>query len=346
MKAFFLGPVMTESYIGGVANFNEGLAVGFSKNGWQSVLVTDQKEAVKLQEKNGIPIRYISNRRKFQCLTKEEKPDVIITCLAYAKYLTKKMPSKKIYFLHAFFNRSYYGLLKATLAVPYQKWLIRKCDYVYANSYFTSMINRNFYGIKVNQVFYPAASEVYMQSVGKVQELYKKEVHTITFVGRLVPCKKVDMLLEALVLLSEQKVEYRACIVGGGPEIPRLKKIVEKYRIPVVFTGVKDQTQIAGYYWRSEVFVSLDDREPFGIVFLEALLAGCKIVCPYTGGQVEYLNHYRQSVAYVDCYSPMSIAEGIKQMFEKGIVPYLNQKQRESYSYQTVSASIIDYMYL
>lgn len=346
MKVFFLGPVTTRSYIGGVANFNEGLAVGFCKNGWQSVLVTNQKEAVKLQEKNGIPIRYISNRQKFQRLAKEEKPDVIITCLAYAKYLKRKAPMKKIYFLHAFFNRSYYGLLKATLAVPYQKWLIRKCDYVFANSYFTSMINCNFYGIKANHVFYPAASEVYMKSVEKVQELYKKEVHTITFVGRLVSCKKVDMLLEALVLLSEQNVEYRAYIVGGGAEMSRLKKIVEKYRIPVVFTGVKDQTQIAEYYWRSEVFVSLDDREPFGIVFLEALLAECKIVCPYTGGQVEYLDHYRQSVSYVDCYSPVSIAEGIKQMFEKGIAPCLSKEQRESYSYQTVSARIIDYMSL
>ncbi len=345
MKIFILGPVMTEHYIGGVASFHEGLAVGFYQNGWQTFLLTDQKEtAGGTEERNGISVIYIRNRRSFRKLAEREKPDVIITCLAYAKYLAKGIRAKKIYVLHAFFNRSYYGLLKSVLAVPYQKWLIRKCDLVFANSYFTQMINSNFYNIRTDQVFYPGVSDTYWESCKKIQKTEEKEIHTILFAGRLVPCKRVDMLLRALALLSEQGVEYRAYIVGGGPQMSRLSDMAGAYGIPVVFPGVMDQAQLAKYYWRSEVFVSLDDREPFGIVFLEALLAQCKIVCPYTGGQAEYLHTYGESVAYVDCNSPKSIMEGIKHMFEYGIAPHMNQAQRQACTYKMISARMIDYI--
>ena len=79
-----------------------------------------------------------------------------------------------------------------------------------------------------------------------------------------------------------------------------LKKIVDEYHLNVVFLGRITQENLAHYYSLSEIFVSLNPSEPFGIVFPEALLSQCKIVCPYTGGQVEYLSDYSKSVAFVD----------------------------------------------
>ena len=70
------------------------------------------------------------------------------------------------------------------------------------------------------------------------------------------------------------------------------------------------------YYKKSEVFVSLNDSEPMGIVFFEAVLLHCKVVSPFTGGQVESLYDLPVNTrCFVDVDSPESIAEGIEKMF-------------------------------
>lgn len=339
MKIFFLGPVMMDDYIGGVAVFDEGIARGFSQNGWQVMLLTDQKQAVGMTEKNGVPMKYIG-RRSFRSLVREEKPDVIIASLGYARYLKKSMKVKKIYFLHGFFNQRSYGMLKTALAVLYQKWLIKKCDYVFANSHFTRMINKTFFNIRTDGIFYPGVSEAYLAGIGTAP--VQKEAHAILFAGRLVGSKNVDMLMRALRILTGEGVEYRICIVGSGKELETVSAMAEEYGIPAVFTGTLSQSGIVEYYRRAEVFVSLNDSEPFGIVFWEALLAGCKIVCPCVGGQTEYLGSFERSVAYVDCYSPDSIAEGIKRMFAEGIAPHPDRKQLEECTYQNIAAYMID----
>jgi glycosyltransferase involved in cell wall biosynthesis len=40
---------------------------------------------------------------------------------------------------------------------------------------------------------------------------------------------------------------------------------------------------------RSSIFVSLSDLEPMGVVFVEAMLAGCAIVAPHFGGHREFI---------------------------------------------------------
>ena len=106
-----------------------------------------------------------------------------------------------------------------------------------------------------------------------------------------------------------------------------LKKIVDEYHLNVVFLGRITQENLAHYYSLSEIFVSLNPSEPFGIVFPEALLSQCKIVCPYTGGQVEYLSDYSKSVAFVDETDENSISNGIENMLMNGEQSILNDEQ-------------------
>ena len=38
---------------------------------------------------------------------------------------------------------------------------------------------------------------------------------------------------------------------------------------------------------RSKYFISCSESEPFGIVFLEALFLGCRVIAPRSGGALE-----------------------------------------------------------
>ena len=146
MKFCILGPVETPTCLGGVAIFDIGLAKALKNEKADVFIVTDQKDAISTV-KDDIPI-YQVKKKTFRQLIEKEKPDVIITGLAYAKLLFGvKSDATKIYFLHSYFKQSYYGKIKSILAVIYQKLLLMKCDLVFSNSYFTEMINSDFFGI-------------------------------------------------------------------------------------------------------------------------------------------------------------------------------------------------------
>lgn len=341
MKVCILGPVTTPSYFGGVAVFDEGLARGFEDNGWSAFLATDQKDAITNQS-GSVPV-YKITRNSFKSLLEKEKPDYIIAQLGYAKHLVGcKTKAKKVYFLHAFFKRSYYGLIKSWLAVSYQKLLIRQCDLVFSNSYFTDMINRDFFEIKSDAVFHVGVSDTFFANAMKVMDIPKEE-NTIFFAGRFVPAKGVDRLIGAAEILAKRNISYRMYIAGDGPEKQRLTKYVAEKELPVHFLGRLDQEEIAKQYRKAEVFVSLDISEPYGIVFCEALMSNCKIACPVTGGQVEILSQYSDRVAYVDACSPESIADGIERMLKTGAMTELTLREKEHFSYQHVASQMIEY---
>lgn len=342
MKVCILGPVTTKTYFGGVAIFDEGLAEGFVENGWSAFWVTDQSDAEeKLNQQ--IPL-YKINRRKFKQILDKENPDYIIAQLAYAKYLVgTKTSAKKIYFLHAFFKESYYGLLKSRLAVIYQKFLIKNCDLVFSNSHFTEMINSDFFNIKSDAVFHIGVTSDFYKKVMEAKAV-NKEPRSIFFAGRLVPAKGADVLVEAAELLTERGVEYKLYIAGDGAEKENLQKQINALNLSVELLGRVEQEEIVDNYRRAEIFVSLDPSEPFGIVFPEALLSECKIVCPITGGQVEYLNKYHKNVSFVDVRSAKSVADGIEYMLNHGESPLLSDEERQVFTYKNVAGNIIDYL--
>lgn len=342
MKVCILGPVTTASYFGGVAVFDEGLAHGFILNGWSAFIATDQRDVISNMD-NGVSVYRIRNGN-FKSILEKEKPDFIIAQLAYAKYLLGcKTNAKKIYFLHAFFKRSYYGLIKSVLATVYQKILISQCDLVFSNSYFTDMINRDFFKIHSDEVFHVGVSDEFFAYSHKFIDETKEE-NSIFFAGRFVSAKGIDRLIEAAEYLVKRNVNFTIYVAGDGPEKEKLTQVIDAKGLPIHFLGRLDQQAIAKQYRKAEVFVSLDISEPYGIVFCEALLSNCKIVCPITGGQVEILSNYEDRTAYVNTRSAKSIADGIEKMLNINNPVELTLQKKEHFSYRHVASRIINYL--
>jgi glycosyltransferase involved in cell wall biosynthesis len=100
----------------------------------------------------------------------------------------------------------------------------------------------------------------------------------IAYVGRLVPEKGVDVLLQALVGL---KGEWRVTIQGSGPEEVRLRSLVVDYGLTerVAFRPLIPSTEMPAFYRTLDALV-LPSRtqsnwtEQFGRVLVEAMACG------------------------------------------------------------------------
>ena len=112
----------------------------------------------------------------------------------------------------------------------------------------------------------------------------------LVFLGRLVEEKGVDLLLDALIFLRNSGRTPSLTLIGDGPAAPGLKARSEALGIAaqIHFAGVKSGSELAGELGRHRVMVVPSRwREPFGIVALEGLASGCRLVIADDGGLPE-----------------------------------------------------------
>ncbi|MFQ4137411.1 glycosyltransferase [Nodosilinea sp. PGN35] len=113
--------------------------------------------------------------------------------------------------------------------------------------------------------------------------------------GRMVPRKGVDTVLEAIALLNRQRLPTRLVVVGGEsttpdpeatPEIGRLQAIAADLDIGdrVTFVGQRGREVLKYFYSAADVFVTTPWYEPFGITPLEAMACGTPVIGSNVGG--------------------------------------------------------------
>ena len=113
------------------------------------------------------------------------------------------------------------------------------------------------------------------------------------FLGRLVDCKAVNLLLEAfgrMVKTTPAVLE----IIGDGEERPALEKQTASMNLPdnsaVLFTGWLPQVQCADKLAQNDALVLSSLHECGGAVVLEAMAMGLPVVAARWGGPVDYLD--------------------------------------------------------
>jgi glycosyltransferase involved in cell wall biosynthesis len=113
----------------------------------------------------------------------------------------------------------------------------------------------------------------------------------IAFVGRLVPYKGADILLEAIsALLKDDKVELH--IIGDGPERARLEEIVRRERITprVTFHGWLPHTAVQDALRACDLLALPSVREFGGAVVVESMALGLTPVVADYGGPGELVD--------------------------------------------------------
>jgi glycosyltransferase involved in cell wall biosynthesis len=95
----------------------------------------------------------------------------------------------------------------------------------------------------------------------------------VVAVGRLVPHKRTDLLLQAMALLPE----VTARIIGEGPERPRLERLAHELHLSdrVSFCGgVDSDIELIAQIKSAGALVLTSEQEGFGMTVLEAMAAG------------------------------------------------------------------------
>ena len=96
----------------------------------------------------------------------------------------------------------------------------------------------------------------------------------------LIPLKNVDILLQSFAKVRQVFRDIELIIVGDGPERERLTALTEGLGLRgcVKFTGAVSRQSVLEWMVKSDVFVMVSSPETFGIVYMEALGAGCYVI--------------------------------------------------------------------
>lgn len=105
---------------------------------------------------------------------------------------------------------------------------------------------------------------------------------TFAYVGRLIARKRVGMLVRAFVAAERNfNADAQLRIIGGGEERTHLQALVAELgiRSEVVFCGELDHDAAIEELEQTDVFVLPSDSEGMSNSLLEAMSAGCAVVC-------------------------------------------------------------------
>lgn len=119
-----------------------------------------------------------------------------------------------------------------------------------------------------------------------------REAFTVLQLGRIVPRKGIDNMLEALaVLRDDHGIAARGLIVGGNiaqpcDEMHRLGALAGDLGLTeqVRFVGQQPRDRLRLFYCASDVFVTTPWYEPFGITPLEAMACAVPVIGSAVGG--------------------------------------------------------------
>jgi glycosyltransferase involved in cell wall biosynthesis/peptidoglycan/xylan/chitin deacetylase (PgdA/CDA1 family) len=108
----------------------------------------------------------------------------------------------------------------------------------------------------------------------------------LVWVGRMVPVKGLEVLLEACSHLRERGQQFLLCLIGDGPLRARLQAQVEARNLTgqVRFVGPAQQEQLAAWYRAANLSVLPSHSEGIPNVLRESLACGTPFVASRVGG--------------------------------------------------------------
>ncbi len=178
--------------------------------------------------------------------------------------------------------------------------------------------------------FYPVNRSIARSYLGLDQD-----ENILLQLGRMVPRKGIDTVIEALPYLRHQKNKIRLLVVGGDSEEPdgkkcaeigRLQKLAEKEGVSsrVSFVGRRNREVLKYYYSAADLFITTPWYEPFGITPLEAMACGTPVIGSNVGG-IKFSVKHSATGYLVPPRNPKELAKKIDHLFAN---PHLIKKMQ------------------
>jgi len=139
----------------------------------------------------------------------------------------------------------------------------------------------------------------------------------VLFVGRLIANKGPDVLVEALTILSDKGVAFRAELIGDGPMKSDLQSIVRHRRLGprVSFAGALED--VAERFRQAAVLVRPSFSEGMPLVLLEAMATSVCVIASDIPGNSDLVAHGTNGMLF-EAGNAHRLAERLREVLEDG----------------------------
>lgn len=168
--------------------------------------------------------------------------------------------------------------LKSMLA-RYFLHKIRLWDVVSANrvDYFIAI--SNYIAKRIKKVYRKDAKVIYPPVEADKFEVYTKKENFYLTASRLVPYKRIDLIVKAFSKMPDKKL----VVIGDGPDFEKIKQVASKN---VEMLGYQPFHALRDYMSKAKAFIFAAE-EDFGIVPVEAQACGTPVIAYAKGGALE-----------------------------------------------------------
>ena len=214
----------------------------------------------------------------------------------------------------------------------YRNTYIKADKILVGSTYTLNMLKEKFsiVGNRIELFYENGITEDFLNSSSKNRD---PGITNLLFVGRLVPYKGADIVIEAVSRLNKVIPQFRLTIVGDGSERENLERQAQELGVSsiVSFTGWVSQKSTLEFYTKADIFCFPSIREFGGAVVLEAMACGLPCIVADNGGIAEYVT---QETGFK--LAPTSTENLIQGLVDKIKILRENEELRKSMSVKAV----------
>ncbi|NUO87713.1 MAG: glycosyltransferase family 4 protein [Cupriavidus sp.] len=309
--------------VGGMERFADDLAEGLTELGYQIELATRTPAAADNATAFRYPVRrvagYVDLARAML-----RHPLVVFVGLTFYDVLLATVLRRRIVLTHHG-PYDHYGEKRRFTAGNVKRWMARFYDNICVSRYLAGWLPGQ------PLVIHNGYRDDLFQSAAAA-----RPPGSFAFVGRLVTEKGVDLLLRSFAKLRAIRPEARLTVIGDGPQYRLLVALAATLECSeaVMFAGAQPPAVVAAMLAQHACLVVPSiGYEPFGIVALEGLAAGCEVVVTRRGGLPEAVDGFGWLVEpEVDslCETMLAICAGETRRSEPALRLFLADHQRKT----------------
>lgn len=210
---------------------------------------------------------------------------------------------------------------KSWLLQKVQKWTFKNAGKIVVPSNFLKDILSKYYAVdesKIEMIYNAFESE--SKNKKHVEKAYK-----LMAAGRLVPHKKMDLIIDAMSKLPEK---YLLDIYGSGPEFKKLEKKINDLKLDsrVMLRGNLNKNSYIKEIDQHDIFLLYSNYEGLPHVILEAFSRSCPVIASDIPGTNEVAINGETAIL-AEANNPVRLAEAIRNLsWEKKTRENLSKK--------------------
>lgn len=194
------------------------------------------------------------------------------------------------------FQSKKYGF-KVELWRRIERWVAKRAVTIITPSYYLKKIVSGWISDtdKIRVVYNSVAVPVVAASRDELRNRYKLSGLTLLTVGRLVPWKGIEMLIDLVDQVREEMPDLQLIVAGDGPERKLYEQKITERQLSghIRILGSIGHDNVLELMKAADILVLNSSYEGLSHVLIEGILSGLPIIASRVGGNQELLENYK-----------------------------------------------------